>query len=245
MHKREKVMQSMLLGLPSEDEGDDEENDEVGQQDAMATASTVICTVPALLKNLRDKKYARTESTAVFLSRQPWRVPRSLDTLAKTLRCLPRTIILLTVSFEHVPFVDHHGRAHFQAIDSEVGLYSVNIHFGYAEPLTEVRSAVRHALRVIADEHGAEYPALSPLSRRTNRSLAAPQQTPLGFDEDSEVTYILSRMHYAIKPKHTCWTWFRASLYSLLVQNSRAPIRFFGLEGPEHRTMEIGVVRYL
>lgn len=226
-HARERAAQLSLSG---------------GDDSADAPLLAPITTVNALNSLLRDGTVPRIGSLAIFLTPYHWRVPRSLDTLVKSLHCLPKTIILLSLHFESVPFVLDRERVTFEAVDSDCGLYRVSIRFGYAEPMTADRFAIHSTLCRIAAKQAQAHPALAPLVEQVS-SIKAPTPKSALRTSRTAVTYILSRENYAIEPWHTGWTRLRAHIYAFLALNARRPICVFGLE--EQNTMEIAVVRFL
>jgi K+ transporter len=204
----------------------------------------------------------RTNACTVFMTPRQGRVPLSLQSLAHSFCCLPRTIVLLTVSFEaSTPFVSPADRASFDAIDVALGVYRIVLYFGYAEPLTAVQN-MRDALGKVARKHLREYPELRPLlvlsttestSDPTDADLSAsrdgpPSPTPKllsGADRqyDSSLTFVVNRLNYKTAPGHSWFTKFRIGLYRLMVFNARKPIRFFGL--PADCTVEVSSIKYL
>jgi len=249
--------------MASEADAEAKEIEASGAPSGLATLSTL----PALLGALRGSGLARTEKVAVFLTPYAWRVPRTVGAVATTLGCLPRTIVLLSVRVEPVPFVSEEDRATFKARGE--GVFSAILHFGYAEPLTAERFAIYKALARMARSHAAAHPGLAPLAAlgaceepcneqlenaacddaaavveegRMATTRQQPQQQP---PHGHGPTFVLHNLHYATRQDagHGCWDHFRIALYSFLVLNARKPIRFFGLEGGS--TMEISVVRFL
>lgn len=212
-----------------------------------------ICTVEVLRDVLRLGRLGRTKAIGVFLTPKPWRVPRSLGALAKTLGCLPGTIILLSFRFETAsPYVEEQERVAFDVLDEDCGVYRLVISLGYAEPLTAERLAVRATLAHVAAECSARYPALTPLvpvpvrSDVDEESVAAASSNGTGSEAEaakSAATFVFSRLYYATKPNCGAWTCFRVCLYSWLVLSARQPISFFGLE--EENTLEVSTVRFM
>eukprot|EP00972_Heterocapsa_arctica_P021443 3156111-Heterocapsa_arctica.AAC.1 len=80
-----------------------------------------------------------------------WWVPRTVGIVATTLGCLPQAMFLLSIEFEDVPFVTEAGRSTLTSLGD--GLFSILLHFGYAEPLTAARFGVHAAIaRAARDE---------------------------------------------------------------------------------------------
>jgi len=122
---------------------------------------TTVSTVPGLLRILRSSALVRTQTAAAFMTPYEWRVPRTVGTLATTLGCLPEAVVLLSIKFEDVPFVAERDRTNFMAHGE--GLFSVVLHFGYAEPISAARFGIHAQLARAAREKVAEYPVLAPL----------------------------------------------------------------------------------
>lgn len=222
-----------------------------GAVSCLATLSTL----PALQCALELPNLVRTDKVAVFLTPHAWRVPRTLGALAGSLGCLPKTIVLLSVRFEQVPFVSEEHRATFKVRGS--GVFSAVLRFGYAEPLTAERFAVHTALSRIACEHAVDHPELLPLAALSvEEKIAFEQNGDIEIEGDrpssassasgaTPPTFVLHKLHYATRSDagHSCWDRFRIALYSFVVLNARKPISVFGLE--DDTTMEISVVRFL
>jgi KUP system potassium uptake protein len=228
---------------------------------------TKLVTLPALQSALRAPGLVtRTDKVAVFLTPHAWRVPRTVGALATRLGCLPRTIVLLSVRLEHVPFVSEEHRASLKVRGE--GIFSVVLRFGYAEPLTAERFAIHRVLAGLARGSAKAHPELVPLAAldrqedereketcgqeersieetfaaEEGRSVAAAASMPQG---QHGPIFVLNKVHYESMPDvgHGLWDRFRIALYSFVVLNARKPIRFFGLEGGN--TMEISGVRFL
>jgi KUP system potassium uptake protein len=231
-----------------------------GSVRSLATLSTL----PALQFVLGSSQLVRTEKTAVFLTPYSWRVPRTVGTLAELVGSLPKTLVLLSVRFEDVPFVSEEQRASFVALGA--GLFSVTLHFGYAEPLTPERLAVHKALAQAAENHAIEHPELAPLihlDRLGNCMLNDDVLTGVSEDLESHVVeghrlreheytfrnrgpaFVLHKLSYAVQPGpcHGFLDRLRIALYSFIVLNARQPISFFGLQCAN--TLELSVVRFL
>lgn len=216
-----------------------------------------VSSVPGLLVALHaEPPIVRTPALAVFLTPYDWRPPPSLGCLAVTLGCLPGTIVLLTVRFESsVPFVAPEERCTFDPLEPSVGLYRIVLHLGYAEALTA--QLLPLALAKAASEHAADFPSLEPLIALAAECRAAEVNggdgdddglLEAGLDESTtssttNVTFVLSRQHYANVGGHTWFTRLRIRLYQLMVNNARKPTSFFGL--PADRTIEISTMRFL
>jgi len=246
-----------------------EVEEETEEMQARGTIQSLehLSTLPALQSVLQSERVVRTDKVAIFLTPYTWRVPRTVGTLATSLGCLPRTIVLLSFRFEDVPFVCKERRASFESHGE--GVFSVVLHFGYAEPLTPERLAVHKELATLGREHADMHPSLLPLTmldlRSSNPPLVAKPDEPhidsQDVREDLEEgqhqmieqqerqpigpSFVLHRVHYAMQPdvQHCLWDRLRIALYQFIVLNARKPIRFFGLQGGD--TMEISVVRFL
>uniref|UniRef100_A0A7S2PGD0 Potassium transporter n=1 Tax=Zooxanthella nutricula TaxID=1333877 RepID=A0A7S2PGD0_9DINO len=236
------------------------ETSELQRQGAPVALATV-ATLPGLQAALDHSLLARTGKAAVFLTPYEWRVPRTLGALASLLGSLPQTIVLLSVSFEAVPFISDEHRAAFTALSS--GVYSVVLYFGYAEPLVAGTRAVHKALARLAREHCDEHPGLRSLTTLDGENEASPMASREAGASAAELgaggrgaaasgttdlqgsTFVVSKVHYACFPdaKHGWWNRVRVAVYRFLVTNARSSIRFLGLEGEE--TVEISVVRFV
>ena len=109
---------------------DDGDNDPL-RTDLMSTATTA--EVDYLLRLLKESKaLKRTPVAGVFMRSAPQAPPSSLTVLARSMAALPETIILLHISFSCVrPFVDEHERYDLHCHSEELGVYSLNMYFGY------------------------------------------------------------------------------------------------------------------
>eukprot|EP00931_Biecheleriopsis_adriatica_P054744 TRINITY_DN3224_c0_g1_i1.p1 TRINITY_DN3224_c0_g1~~TRINITY_DN3224_c0_g1_i1.p1 ORF type:complete len:771 (+),score=117.82 TRINITY_DN3224_c0_g1_i1:81-2393(+) len=203
-------------------------------------------TVPGLLAEMSASDVVRGQKAVVFMTPHPERVPRTVSALASLLGYLPKVIVLLSVNFESVPFVSEGHRSTFKALGG--GIFSIILHFGYAEPLTFEQFSIRRTLARVLKNESARHSSLRMLALQV---IPGPDGVDVEEAHDSEInekcatTFVLHKLHYAVRSgdKHGFWDRIRISLYSFLVLNARRPISFFGLEGLE--TMEISVVRFL
>ena len=206
-----------------------------------------------------DVNIVRTNACSVFMTPRQERIPLSLQSLAHSFGCLPKTIVLLTVRFEAAtPFVSPAERAFFEAIDVKLGVYRIVLYFGYAEPLT-ASLTMRDDLGKVAQKYIHEYPALRPLlvlSTAFEKSLGtmesvgesgsqsqAPPASVAERQYNASLTFVVNRLNYKTAPGHSWFTKFRIGLYRIMVFNARKPIRFFGL--PADCTVEVSSVKYL
>jgi KUP system potassium uptake protein len=217
---------------------------------------TTLCTVPALQAALCSPDLVRGERAVVFMTPHELRVPRTVGALASLLGYLPKVVVLLSVKFESIPFVSEDHRSSFKTLGDDI--YSVVVHFGYAEPLTVEQFSIRSALaRVVKDQCG-RHPSLRMLVAQAAVSSDANEAASGGVTSMEEghgpfqqiqqghgPTFVLHKLHYATQAdaKHGLWDCLRIKLYSFIVLNARQSISFFGLEGRD--TMEISVVRFL
>ncbi|KAJ1623272.1 potassium transporter, partial [Pavlovales sp. CCMP2436] len=94
----------------------------------------------------------RTRALVIFLTPFEWAVPQALGVLARTLGCLPSTIVLLTVKFEgSVPFVGASERVSFSLLSEQAGLFQIIVHLGYAETLNAARLVPQALAKVARD----------------------------------------------------------------------------------------------
>jgi K+ transporter len=219
-----------------------------------------------------DYGIVRTNACNVFMTPKRDVVPPSIQSLARTCGCLPRTIVLLTIAFnEHIPFMnrDESKDAQFEVVDLYLGVYRIVLTFGYAESLTQVQY-IRHALGKVARMHCDEFPALQALALLTAKPVrdSSPETLPITssavdteplfavsrpsgdkkkppseMQYESSVTFVINRRHYVTRPGHSIWSRFRVALYRLMVLNARKPTAFFGL--PPDCTMEVSSIRFL
>lgn len=180
-----------------------------------------------------------------------------MGALATLLGCLPKTIVLLSIRFESVPFIPEERRATLVVRSS--GVFTVTLHFGYAEPLVAAKCQVHSALAGLAREQGKLFPDLAPLAeldrflerKITGESLAlegSPAGVPVAKAGDSakrSPTFVVSKVHYARQEgaKHRWWNRLRIACYSLIQQNARKSIDLLGLQGDD--TIEVSTVRYM
>eukprot|EP00434_Breviolum_minutum_P019078 symbB.v1.2.016818.t1/scaffold1293.1/size126329/6 len=182
-----------------------------------------VCTVWGLHRRLASKSLARPVGTAVFMTPKEGRVPSSLNVLMNELGSLPRTVVLLHISYLDEPFVTESERLTCSTVDRELGLHTATLRFGYAEPLTAARFDLHAKLGIWAQD-----------------SLARAVTAPVGrFDSDGNldlgvrsphITYIVNRKHF-VSAEKTCLARLQVAIFAALNRNSRSPMSFFGLEG--------------
>ncbi len=107
--------------------------------DLTSTATTT--EVDYLLRLLKESKtLKRTPVAGVFMTSALQAPLSSLSVLVHSMAALPKTIILLHISFCCVrPFVDEHERYDLHCHSEDLGVYSLNMYFGYCEPFGEWR----------------------------------------------------------------------------------------------------------
>jgi len=196
------------------------------------SSSFAVSTVPGLVRMLQRGQVARSESTAVFLTSKLDRVPASLSAVARELGALPKTILLLNVSFTDEPFVAEDYRLKFEVVNAGLGIYSAQLLFGYAEPLTSARFDVHETL-LVASSTAADLPARGPSAMSETsiaRSISAEGNLESGSHIDERITYIFTRKHYAASADSNCFTKFQVEIFAALVRNSRGAMAFYGLE---------------
>ncbi len=230
------------------------------------TTATMTTTsdIDHLLRLLNESKLLKRMPVAgVFLTPYPNTYPRCLSTLARSMAALPETIILLHLSFSlDKPYVDDEARYDLFCHNEELGVYSLNMYFGYAEPITADHFDVNNSLKEIFQAEG--YAALRKLtedSSRTNEvgprtfsnwatinahiiesALLAPfeeletEQPP----RDQHWTYFLTVRKYIPHSKENILS--KAFVYTcdFLSRNSKSSRDFFGLTGLD--TIEVSCV---
>lgn len=204
------------------------------RNDPLPQRLATISAVPSLVAALRSGRLSRSGGVEVFLTPELMRVPRSLAHLAQERGALPSAVVLLHVIFEDlIPCVLDDHRSSFEVLDSEQGVFSVILRFGYAEPLTDDRFQIRSTLRRLAAQHVAGHPELTPLVEDPD---------PEGM-EDERVTFVFNRTTYKARLGREDGFCARVDLYNLITRFARSPSSFFGLS--ESRTLEVPVVRLL
>jgi len=133
-----------------------------------------MCTVEALQVALKTSDFVRGDRAVVFLTSFEWRVPRTVGALASLLGYLPKAIVLLSVRFDELPFVPEGRRATFEALGA--GVYSVVLHFGYAEPLTKEQFSIQKAVAAVVQEQCEAHPELRMFGAVVPADAAAPNE---------------------------------------------------------------------
>jgi len=220
-----------------------------------------IRTVAALQMKLRDGRIERRPTVAVFLTPRERRVPRSLGVLLAESGNLAETVVLLHVRFHDSAFVSEEARGSCEVLDSELGLFSMVLHFGYAEQFKDDGSFdVPKALAQLAGHHARNYPALSRLATLLPRLPSAPDTLSqlamllprlpsdpdvVGNSSSSNndcVTYVFNKTNVDAADSERegdleCYI----CLYNLLARFACSPVDFFGLQ--ECNVLEVPVRR--
>jgi len=225
----------------------------------------IICTAPGLLSMLGSGMLSRADTAGIFLTAREGRVPPSVRMLACAMGSLPKTIVLLHVKFANTPFVPEGDRYSFEALDVDLGLYSITMSFGYAEPLTATRFDVHATLGRIAKDKVKLHPALASLvpaatSRRAftqegnlSGTLMEEVEGPAIEGEDDpegepqhaqvRVTYVATQKTFAPDSARHSLSKLRVRLYSHIVSSGRPSLHFFGLMQQE--ALEVSRIIFL
>jgi len=237
------------------------------------TPSTAISSsgdIDHLLRLLDQSKLLKRMPVAgVFLTPYPKTYPRCLSTLARSMAALPETIILLHISFSREqPYVADEERYDLICHSEELGVYSLNLYFGYAEPITadhfDVNNSLQDifesegyaALRKITEDHGRAAATCGASTRsvsswaRINAHLnetilLAPFEdeptTPSSSSRDSHHwTYFLGVRKYIPHAKENIFIKLFVYTCDFLSRNSKSSRDFFGLTSVD--TIEVNCV---
>ncbi|KAL3807662.1 hypothetical protein ACHAXA_007952 [Cyclostephanos tholiformis] len=205
------------------------------QSDLLSTGSMMTAMdVDNLLRLLKESKMLKRMPVAgVFLTPYRKTFPLCLSTLARSMAALPETIILLHLSFSRdKPFVDKRERYDLHCHSEELGVYSLNMYFGYCEPITADHFDVNNSLREIFQAEG--YVALQKLAEvQREPTLLMPfheSQDELSlFSRDSHWTYFLGVRKYIPHAKENIFAKLLVYICDFLTRNSKSAIDFFGL----------------
>ncbi|KAJ1620071.1 potassium transporter-domain-containing protein, partial [Pavlovales sp. CCMP2436] len=182
----------------------------------------------------------RTRALVIFLTPFEWAVPQALGVLARTLGCLPSTIVLLTVKFEgSVPFVCASERVSFSLLSEQAGLFQIIVHLGYAETLNAARlldAPYDTGKACAADD-------LEAAGVRAHPHDVLPVPLRRSLSHVGQVTFVLTRSEYVSRKGSWPLARARLHLYRLLVQNARSPRGMFGL--PPENTIEVTSVCFI
>lgn len=222
-----------------------------------------------LVRLLNESKLlTRMPVAGVFLTPYPNTYPRCLSTLARSMAALPETIILLHISFSRdKPYVADEERYDLICHDEVLGVYSLNLYFGYAEPITADHFDVTNSLRDIFESEC--YAALRKLTedrsraskrdgltrtvsnwarineRLTESMLLAPfeefgTKDTSSSRENHHWTYFLGVRKYVPHAKENVFTRLFVHTCDFLSRNSKSSRDFFGLTSVD--TIEVSCV---
>jgi len=221
---------------------DDGDNDPL-RTDLMSTATTA--EVDYLLRLLKESKaLKRTPVAGVFMASAPQAPPSSLTVLARSMAALPETIILLHISFCCVrPFVDEHKRYDLRCHSEELGVYSLNMYFGYCEPFGPENFDLNNSLLEIFEFES--YDALRKLTELDNYHGKPGESTLLApFNESSDNrhpwTFIFGARMYQPDATENVIAKLFVHTTDFLNRNSRASREFYGLSSFD--TIEVSCV---
>jgi K+ transporter len=176
---------------------------------------------------------------------------------------LPETIILLHISFSRdKPYVADEERYDLICYDEVLGVYSLNLYFGYAEPITADHFDVTNSLRDVFESEC--YAALRKLTeerssacnrdgltrtvsnwarinaRLTESMLLAPFEEFGTKATSSHWTYFLGVRKYIPHAKENVFTRLFVHTCDFLSRNSKSSRDFFGLTSVD--TIEVSCV---
>jgi hypothetical protein len=158
--------------------------------------------------------------------------------MARSMSALHETIILLHISFSCArPFVNRHER---YDLYEELGVYSLNMYFGYCEPIGPENFYLNNSLLEIFEFES--YDALRKLTDSDNghdnpRHLILNNQS---LNKPHPWTFILGRLKYQPHAKKNILAKLFVYTADFLERNSRAPREFYGLSSFD--TIEVGSV---
>lgn len=222
-----------------------------------------------LVRLLNESKLlTRMPVAGVFLTPYPNTYPRCLSTLARSMAALPETIILLHISFSRdKPYVADEERYDLICHDEVLGVYSLNLYFGYAEPITADHFDVTNSLRDVFESEC--YAALRKLTeerssacnrdgltrtvsnwarinaRLTESMLLAPfeevgTKATSSLRDSHHWTYFLGVRKYIPHAKENVFTRLFVHTCDFLSRNSKSSRDFFGLTSVD--TIEVSCV---
>jgi len=190
-----------------------------------------------------SKLLKRMPVAGIFLTPFKQTAPVALSILARSLTALPETIILWHVSFlADKPFVSDHERYDLTCHSEELGVYSLNMYFGYCEPITADDFDVNNSISEIFSFEG--YPALQKLvdedrMSKSSRMLFAPFQNEVE-EQTTNWTYFLPVRKYIPDQKENVLHKLYVYTCDFLTRNSKPSREFFGLSSLD--TIEMSVV---
>ena len=190
-----------------------------------------------------SKLLKRMPVAGIFLTPFKQTAPVALSILARSLTALPETIILWHVSFlADKPFVNDHERYDLTCHSEELGVYSLNMYFGYCEPITADDFDVNNSLSEIFSSEG--YPALQKLvdedrMSKSSRILFAPFQNQVE-EQTTNWTYFLPVRKYVPDQEENVLHKIYVYTCDFLTRNSKPSREFFGLSSLD--TIEMSIV---
>lgn len=154
-----------------------EEKSKMTPTSAVAAATSSQGEIDHLLRLLNESKLLKRMPVAgVFLTPYPKTYPSCLSTLARSMAALPETIILLHISFSRdKPYVADEERYDLICHSEDLGVFSLNLYFGYAEPITADHFDVNNSLQEIFESEG--YAALRQLTENRGGTTTPTQGT--------------------------------------------------------------------
>jgi K+ transporter len=205
------------------------------QTDLTSMASmTTAMDIDNFLCLLKESKMLKHMPVAgVFLMPYPKTFPLCLSTLARSMAALPKTIILLQLLFSpDKPFVDKCERYNLHCHSKELGVYCLNMYFGYCEPITEDHFDVNNSMREIFQAKG--YVALQKLAE-VQRELTLLMPFYESWEElylnlrDSHWTYFLGIQKNIPHAKENIFAKLLVYICNFLTRNSKSSRDFFDL----------------
>ncbi len=207
----------------------------------MTSTATLTDTSSLLHLLKKSKELTRMPVAGVFMTGSPQTPPSSLSVLARSMSALPETIILLHISFSRSrPFVNEHERYVLICHSEELGVYSLNMYFGYCEPLGPENFDLNNSLFEIFEFE--DYDALQKLTGRDSdhkktTSLVSLRDCPRKLHL---WTYIFGMAKYQPSANENRLAKLFVYTADFLNRNSRATREFYGLTNFD--TIEIGSV---
>ena len=153
-----------------------------------------------------------TRKLSIFLTRDADRVPFAFHHFVQLTRCIPESVVFLSVKYENVPFVNDQDRFLWQPATERAGpawLFSAVIRTGFAE---------RHQLKI----HGY-------VIKHVLKQLESHDFVP---------TYFLSQRLFTVSRRNSFLRRFWLHFYAFINRNSRSANQFFHL--PSGSVMQIG-----
>jgi KUP system potassium uptake protein len=215
--------EEMEKGRPKDDGSDPLHSDLI--------STATLTDIGNLLRLLKESKVLKRMPVAgVFMTGSPQTPPSSLSVLARSMSALPETIIMLHISFSRSrPFVNEHERYDLYCHSEELGVYSLNMYFGYCEPIGPENFDLNNSLFEIF-----EFESYDDLQKLTEVSF---NECP---DKVHLWTYIFGMAKYQPHANENRLVKLFVYTADFLNRNSRANREFYGLTNFD--TIEIGSV---